>query len=244
MSNQSQDNQKIDILINLLNFLYCLVPCYTESEPKTGTKGKKRFYALVYYCDEKFKREDNNNNSNNDFVKYKYKFNKKEKDIYLHRDTVDKVRGECQDCNFCDIVKNSKNFWDNLNIELITGNININNPDSYKEQDGKKKISIYQIDKQSNAPTPVFGQGSSGLLYVNCDEDKSIFIKDNVYKIENIYNQSQNQNQQNQNQKNMTESLLELKKLLITKTTEIILEKTSIGNIAEGVEQIVNKLMK
>ncbi|MGB9763526.1 MAG: McrB family protein [Minisyncoccia bacterium] len=221
MSNQSQDNQKIDILINLLNFLDCLVPCYTKSNGR-------RYYALVYYCDEKFKQPT----GNNDFVKYRFDG----KDIYLHRDTVNKVRGECQDCNFCDIVNNYKDFWDeiwnDLNIEPISDNLNINNTGIYETEGGKKKISIYQIVKQSNrqVPTPVFVWTSLGLLNVKCNKSKSIFIKDNVYiEIENIDNQSQNQ--QNQNQKHNAEQLLELKKLLITKTTENLLKV--INNVIE-----------
>ncbi len=244
MSNQSQDNQKIDILINLLNFLDCLVPCYTENNGK-------RYYALVYYCNKKFEPENNNsndnNNSNNDFVKYKFKGkNAKGEDvdypIYLHRDTVNKVRGKCEDCNFCDIVNNIvnnyKNFWDeiwnNLNIELITENIN--DPDSYKEQDGKKKISIYQINNK--VPNSVF------TLEEDKKCDNEIFIKDGVY-IENIDTQSQNQNQQDQNQENKTKQLLELKKLLLTKANEIILKKKSKSkDPANDAKRMVDKWMK
>jgi hypothetical protein len=215
MSNQSQDNQEIDnlikSLIKLSNFLYCLVPCYTE------TNGK-RYYALVYYCNEKFK-QGGNNNSNNDFVQYI--FNGKYY-IYLHRDTVNKVGGECQNCNY-DIVNNDNyNIWNNLNIELITENIN--DPDSYKEQDGKKKISIYQIVKHT--PTSVFIWEEGELLKpANCNKDMSIFIKDDAYE-ENINNSNQNQKQ-----KHNTEKLLELKKLLITETT-VELSKV-INNVIE-----------
>jgi nucleoid DNA-binding protein len=239
MSNQSQDNQKkkIDILIKLLNFLDCLVPCYTENN---GT----RYYALVYYCDGKFEQSTGNNDFVNDFVKYIFKKGKNEKGkdvnypIYLHRDTVNKVRGECQDCNFCDIVNRYKNFWNKINIELITDKIN--DPISYnKTQDGKKKISIYQLDNQG--PTSVFIWENGKLKPKNCDKDESIFIKDKAY-IENIDNQSQNQNQQNQNQKNITESLLELKKLLITETT-VKLSKV-INNVIEQQIHVDENLLK
>jgi hypothetical protein len=238
MSNQSQDNQEIDILIKLLikllNFLDCLVPCYTEPRKSNiGTKEKNRLYALVYYCDKKFKQEDDNN-SDNDFVKYKFiekEFDNTENGvgyyIYLHRNTLDKVRRKCQDCKFCNIVKKDKIFWDkiwnDLNLELITNSDHINS-----QQEGK--IRIYQI--VNGHPTSIFTLEGNKLKLEKCDENMAIFIKDGVY-IENIDSQSQNQNQQNQNQKQKhnTEKLLELKKLLITETT-VELSKV-INNVIE-----------
>ncbi|MGC9079833.1 MAG: hypothetical protein ACP5G1_03795 [Nanopusillaceae archaeon] len=249
MSDQSQTKlTELDVLHGLLKFLYCLVPCYTEKDNKDGTTKKKRYYALVSYCSEKFSVDSHDD----DHIFVNHNFNGKP--TYLHKYTVNSIREGCKECKFCNIILESLNqdIWNKLNIEIIgkvNEHVNVNDENSYiKGNDGRDKMSIYQLDTQQIIP----------ITSVNkiCDNGKSIFIKNNLY-IEDVNNTNQEVNLQYLEQLLLFKRQLLLRVIniileqppvdidrqLLLRVINIILEQTSISINNDNIEAIVDKLI-
>ena len=232
MSNQSQNN--LPELHRLFNFLHCLVPCYTQNNTY-------RYYALVYYCNDRYGINDTSGNGG--FMRYSHQ-NNPNHTIFLHQDTVNQIRGECTNCIQCSDIKHMfESLSERLGIEIIR-DADINANDSYNNN----RVAIYTL-----VPAPM------SIMSIECNdnnEDRSIFIKNNAY-IEDINNTNQEVNLRQLLQfkrqllirainavvNTLEQSPVNIDRRLLLRAINIILEQTSISINNDKIEAIVNELV-